>query len=99
VSSTLMALPMPCASRFLCLLAVMACQKKSHEGERWCSASSATRNKHETDMISPAQADTVAKVEAKSRIWRIRGTILIAQELRRCQIGRQRGSLPDRLHR
>jgi hypothetical protein len=50
-------------------------------------------------MIGPAQADTVAKVEAKSRIWRIWGIILIAQELRRCQISRQRGSLPDRLHR
>jgi hypothetical protein len=74
-------------------------QCDDHVRNEWCIASSATRNKHETDMISPAQADTVAKVEAKSRIWRICGTILIAQELRRCQISRQRGSLPDRLHR
>jgi hypothetical protein len=71
----------------------------AHASNEWCIANSATPNKHETNMINPAQADAVAKMEAKSRIWRIRGTILIAQELRRCQISRQRGSLPDRLHR
>jgi hypothetical protein len=47
---------------------ILPCYHVRHE---WCIASSATRNKHETDMISPVQADTAAKVKAKSRIWRI----------------------------